>query len=141
MGDPTKRTTKAGDKVEGSYGLLSGFFGADADGIFDGADEDFAVTDFAGFGGFNDGVDGFGSAVVGDDDFDFDFGEEIDGIFAAAIDFGVAFLAAEAFDFGDRHAFNAEAGEGVFDVFEFEGLNDGLNFFHAKKFLSRERRY
>src|SRR5438105_13627926 len=108
-------------------GLLAGFIGADADGVFDGADENFSVADFSGFGGFDDGLDRFGSAAVGDNDFDFDFGEEIDGVFAAAIDFGVAFLTAEAFDFRDGHAFDAEAGERVFDVFELEGLNDGLN--------------
>ena len=61
---------------------------------------------------------------------DFDFGEEIDGVFAAAINFGVAFLAAEPFDFADGHAFDADFAEGIFDFFQFEWLDDGFNFLH-----------
>jgi hypothetical protein len=39
-------------------------------------------------------------------------------------------LAAEAADFGNRHAMDAALGEGVFYVFELEMANDRFNFFH-----------
>ena len=59
------------------------------------------------------------------------FGQEIDGVFAAAINFGVAFLAAEAFDFGDGHAFDADFAERVFDFLQFERFDDRFDFFHS----------
>ena len=121
----------SGDGVAGGDGVVAAFAGADADGVFDWEDEDFTVADFAGVGGFGDGVDDLVAAGVVDDDFDFDFRDEVDGVFAAAVDFGVAFLAAEAADFGDGHALDADFRESRFHVFEFEGLDDGFDFFHG----------
>ena len=43
-------------------------------------------------------VDGGVLQVVGHDHFNFDLRQEIHGVFAAAIDFGVAFLAAKTLD-------------------------------------------
>jgi hypothetical protein len=43
----------------------------------------------------------------------------------------VALLPAEALDLGDGHALDAEFVQGVFDVFEFERLDDGFDFFHS----------
>ena len=123
--------------------ILEGFFayflGSDADGFVDGGDEEFAVADFAGAGGFDDGGGDAGDEVVGEDDLDFDLWLEIDGVFAAAVDFGVAFLAAETFDFGDGHAVDGELGEGVFYVFEFEGFDDGFDLFHWGIWVGRRR--
>ena len=65
------------------------------------------------------------------DEFELDLGQEVHGVFAAAVDFGVALLAAEALDFGDGHALDADFAEGVFDFFELEGLDDGFNFLHS----------
>ncbi len=59
------------------------------------------------------------------------FGQEIHGVFAAAVNFGVAFLAAEALDFGDGQALHAHAGQRFFDFLEFEGFDDGFDFFHG----------
>jgi hypothetical protein len=59
-------------------------------------DEDFAVADLAGFRGFQDGFDNGIDFVVAGDDFDFHLGKNIDGVFAAAVDFLVALLAAKA---------------------------------------------
>jgi hypothetical protein len=42
----------------------------------------------------------------------------------------VAFLAAETFDFANGHSFDPEVGKGLFDLFEFEGFDDGFDFFH-----------
>ena len=114
----------------GLDGLVAGLLGADADGLDHGGDEDLAVADLAGLGGFHDGGDGGIDEGVGDDDFDFDLGQEVHGVFAAAVDLGVAFLPPESFDFADGHSFHADVGEGVFYFFEFEGLDDGFDFFH-----------
>ena len=108
------------------------FFGADADGAFDIADEHLAVANFAGAGGIDDGLNGLIDQVIGEDDFDFDFWEEKDGVFAAAVDLGVALLASEAFDFGHGETLDPHACERFFDFFEFEGLDDGVDFFHFR---------
>ncbi len=79
----------------------------------------------------DDGGDGGFDLVVGDDRFDFDLREEIDRVFAAAVDFGVAFLSTVAFDLADGHAEDAEVMEGSFDVIELEGFDDGFDFFHG----------
>jgi hypothetical protein len=38
--------------------LLADLFRSNADGVLDGTNEDFSVADFAGLGGFHDGLDG-----------------------------------------------------------------------------------
>ena len=116
----------------GSDGLFALFLGANADGFVDGGDEDLAIADLAGLGGTDDGADSGIDAVVGDDHLDFDLGQEIDRVFAAAINFSVALLAAKPFDFTDRHSLNPDIAEGVFNFFEFEGLNYGFDFLHIR---------
>src|SRR2546421_6015244 len=86
--------------------LLSGFLRANPDGVLDGTDEDLAVADFAGFGGFDDGFYGGCNLAVGQNDFDFYFGKKINRVLAAAIDFSVPFLATKTFDFTDCHSFH-----------------------------------
>ena len=75
-------------------GFLNGgfafFFGADADDFLDIGDENLPVADFAGLGGTDDGPDGAVHPVVRKHDLDLDLGQEIDVVFAAAINFGVA---------------------------------------------------
>ena len=68
--------------------------------------------------------------LVGHDQFDFDFRQEVHGVFAAAIDFGVALLAAKSLDFAHGHAFDANFAEGIFDFLELERFDDRFNFFH-----------
>jgi hypothetical protein len=128
----------SGDGLGGdSFGAF--FAGADADGFFHVADEDFSVTDLTGIGGADDGIGDVTGAVVVDDDFDFHFGEEIDRVFTAAIDFGMPFLTPESLDLGDGHALDTDAGEGFFDVFEFEWFDDGFDFLHWYYLLDLER--
>lgn len=115
----------------GSNCLLAGFFGANANCVINRTDEHFAVADLAGLGGFDDGLDSRNYHAVGENDFDFDLGQKINGVFAAAVNFGMAFLTAKAFDLGNRHAFDAEARKRLFDVFQLEGLDNGLNLFHV----------
>jgi hypothetical protein len=53
---------------------FAAFVIADADGVIDVADEDFAVADPAGAGGADDGLQGIFLLVVGNDQLDFDLG-------------------------------------------------------------------
>ena len=73
------------------------------------------------------------SERIGDHDFEFDFRQEIHRVFTAAVDFGVALLAAKTFDFDDRHALDADFGQGVFDFLQFEWFYDGFDFLHSFK--------
>ena len=106
------------------------FFRANTDGLFHVGDKYLAVADLAGFRRFDDGTNGRIHLGVGDHEFDFDLGQEIDRIFTATIDFGVTFLAAEAFDFGHGHTFDADLGEGFLNFLELERLDDGDDEFH-----------
>src|SRR6201990_977438 len=94
-------------------------------------DEDFAVADLAGFGSRGARIDGLVDLVRIDGDFDLDLGQEAHGIFGAAIDFRMAFLAAVSLDFRHRQTVNANGGQGVTDFFEFEWLDDRHNNFHG----------
>ena len=67
---------------------------------------------------------------VGNHDFHFDLGHEVDFVLRAPVHLGMALLAAETADFGDGHARHAAFGQGLFDVVEFEMADDGFNFFH-----------
>src|ERR1700691_3614624 len=80
-------------------GGFTAFVVADADGFVDAADEDFPVADAAGAGGADDGLNGLLLHVFDDDQLDFDFGQEVDGVFTAAVELGVALLAAMAAGF------------------------------------------
>ena len=70
-------------------------------------DEHFAVAHLAGLRGTHDRVEHELQFRIGDDDFEFDLGDEIDLILGAAVHFGVALLPAETANFGYRHAGNA----------------------------------
>src|SRR3954466_13518655 len=94
-------------------------------------DEDLAVADLAGLGSGGDGVDGLVDLIRGNSDLDLDLGQEAHGVFGAAIDFRMAFLAAITFDFRHRETMNANGGQGVTDFFELEWLDDRHNNFHG----------
>src|SRR5579859_7985406 len=64
---------------------VAAFTGADAPGVIHGIDEHLAIADLAGFRGGEDGFDGGFHLRVRQDGFNFDLGQEIHGIFAAAI--------------------------------------------------------
>ena len=65
-----------------------------------------------------------------DGDFELDLGHEAHLVFGAAIELGVAALAAVAPYFGDRDALDAEAGERLADLLELVRLDDGNDVFH-----------
>ena len=114
--------------------LLSSFLGANADGVFDGTNENFSVTDLAGLGGFDDCIHRRVDLAVTEDHFNFYLWQEVDCVFAAAINFGVSFLPSKAFDLRHGHAFDANTGERLFNIFELEGLDNGLDLLHVKFF-------
>ena len=68
--------------------------------------------------------------ALGNDDFQLDLREEIDGIFGAAVHLGVALLTAEAADFGDGHSRDAALGQRFLYVFELVMPDDRFHFFH-----------
>ena len=99
--------------------------------MLNGVNKDFAVANFARAGGFYDGFYRAFHHIIGQHEFQLHFGQKINGVFCAAIDFGVPFLSPEAFDFGYGHACDADFSEGFAHVVELKGFDDGFNFFHG----------
>ena len=122
---------------EKSDRLVAGLLRADARGTFNRQDENFSIADLPSLGGLDDRFHRGRDLIIRQHEFKFDLGEKIHRVFAAAINFRVPLLAAEAFDFGDRHAFDADAGQCFFDLFQFERFDDGLNFFHDEDAILR----
>ena len=81
---PPAGKTQAGADLK-LNGFVAGSLRANANGGFDVADEDLAVADLAGAGGANNGLCGLVQQRVGQDHFDLDFGQKINGVFAPAI--------------------------------------------------------
>ena len=105
---------------------------ADTNHFFEWHYEDFAIADLARLGGFHDRLHGFASEVIGDRDLDFNFRQEIYGVFAAPIDLGVALLTAIAFDLGDRHALDADGTERFLHFIQFERFDNSGDEFHKR---------
>jgi hypothetical protein len=70
--------------------------------------------------------------VVVDHQFDLDLGQKIDRVFAAAIELGVALLAAMAAGFENGHAFDACFEQGILDCIQLGGLENGFNLEHVQ---------
>ena len=66
---------------------------------------------------------------VGDHHLDLDLGQEVDHVFGAAIELGVALLAPETLDLGHRHAGDADFRQRLAHLVELERLDDRLIFF------------
>src|SRR5947209_15013542 len=112
-------------------GVHVAFAGADADGLLEGTDENFAVADLARAGSRRDRFDRAVDEVGCDRDLDFQLRQGAHGIFGAAVDFGVALLAAVAFDLGDRQTVHADAGQSIAHLVQFERLYDRHYDFHV----------
>src|SRR5262245_61128392 len=87
-----------------SNGAVVGFARADADGVFDRRDEDFAIPDLARAGGAYDGLDGLVHGAFRHHHLDFDLGQETNRVFRPAVDFRVPLLPPVTLDFGYGHA-------------------------------------
>jgi hypothetical protein len=68
--------------------------------------------------------------VVGEHDLDLHLGQEVDDVFGAAIEFGMALLAAEALGLGDGDALQADFLQRFLHLVELERLDDGLDLLH-----------
>src|SRR5579863_5846204 len=114
--------------------LKSGFSAlvvADADRFFHPAYEDLSIADSPGPGGGADGRDCFLFHLVQDNHFNFYLRQKIYGIFSAAVELGVALLAAMSACLQNRHAFNAHFEQRVFDCVELRRLDNRFNLEHA----------
>ncbi|EGE57269.1 hypothetical protein RHECNPAF_4460040 [Rhizobium etli CNPAF512] len=98
--------------------------------MIDRIDENLAVADLTGLGrrrdGFNRPVDEFRC----NGDFDLELRQEADGVFSAAIDFGMPLLATVALHFGHGQALNADRRQGFADLIELERLDNSHHNFH-----------
>src|SRR6266567_4375349 len=108
-----------------------GFAGADAYGVVDVVDEDFAVADLAGFGGGRNGIDDLVGLFARNSDFDLDLRQEVHGVLSAAIDFSVALLTPVSLDLGDGQPVHPCRSQSVADLVELERLDDGHDDFHG----------
>ena len=100
--------------------------GADTDGFVDRRDEYLAVTDATCLGRVLDGIDNAFEEGILNHDLDFHLRQEIDDIFSAAIELGMAFLATESLCFQDGDALNADVVKRFLDLIELERLDDCL---------------
>src|SRR5262249_55744074 len=105
--------------------------GSDPQRFLERRDKHLPVADAAGAGGRGDQRnDSFGH-VVGHDDLDLHFWQEIDRVFVTAIHLGVTLLSTEAPDLAHGHADDAGRRERVLHVVELERLDDRLDPFHG----------
>src|SRR5499433_3901762 len=124
----------------GSDGVQSGFPGSDPNGFFDIGDEDLAVADPPGLGGATDRLDGFLDHVVAEHNLDLHLGEKIDDVFGSAIKLGMAFLASEAFGFGDGDALQSDLLQRLLHFVEFEGFDHRFDLLHRVSFPAAHQR-
>jgi hypothetical protein len=117
-----------------SEGIFSLFLSANTHSFFHGKHENLPIPDLACFGAFDNRDDYIVGSGIRNDNFNFNFGKKINGIFAAAINFGVALLATEAFDLGNSHSLNANVTQAVFYFLQLEWFDDGLDFSHMFQF-------
>src|SRR3954463_282439 len=101
-----------------------GLAGADANDLLKIEHEDLAVADLAGVRGFLDRVDRLLEQLGLDRRLHLHLREEVDHVFGAAVELGVALLPAEAFDLGDGDALHPDRRQRFADLVELEGLDD-----------------
>src|SRR5438034_1139153 len=107
----TQRTTTAHQRGKRDALRWGPPVSPDANDLAHGIDEDLSVADFPGARGFDDGVNRGITIRWFDADLQHHLGDEADVHFGAAIAFGVAGLAAVAFDFDGGDAEDSESGE------------------------------
>src|SRR6218665_2664449 len=112
------------DAPRASKRVLARLAGADADDLLDVVHEDLAVADLAGARRAFDRFDHALDQVVGHGGLDLDLGQEVDHVLRAAVQLGVALLAAEALDFGDGDALHADGRQGLAHLIELERFDD-----------------
>src|SRR4029079_12286603 len=96
--------------------------GPNANRLLDIGHEDLAVADAAGAGRLRDGFHHIVDQAVLDNDLDLHLWQEVDYIFGAAVELGMALLAAKTLHLGDGYAGDAGVMKGVLHVVELERL-------------------
>src|SRR5579859_2165439 len=114
--------------------------GADAHGGFDRKHEDLAVADAAGLRGVLDRLDHALGKRILDDDLELHLGQEVDDIFGAAIELGMALLAAEALGLGDGDARHTHLVQGFLHLVELERFDDRFDLLHRSPNLPGHKR-
>src|SRR5712671_1431242 len=121
-----------------------GFAGPDPQGVIDRRHKNLAVADLAGARARGDDVHRLVGKVRRDGDFDSKLRQKIHDIFGAAVDLGVAFLAAVTLDLGHGHPADADRGECLAHLVKFEWFDNGNNELHGQAFIPndfRKRRF
>ena len=78
-------------------------------------------------------LDGLGHLCgnfIDNNNFQFDLGQKADDIFSAPVQLGVLVLAANSDNLADGQALRTDRRQRLFDLIQFERLDDCLNFFH-----------
>src|SRR6266852_3884487 len=114
-----------------------GFAGPDPQRVIDRRHEYLAVADLTGARARGDDVHRLVGKIRRDRDFDSQLRQKIHDIFGAAIDFGVALLAAVTFDLGYGHAADPDRGKRLAHLVELEWFDNGNNELHGQAFISR----
>src|SRR6266481_3109523 len=103
---------------------------ADADGLCYVVYEKLSVSYFSRARRQGERFDDFIGATACHHQFQLHFREQVDVVFLAAINFRVALLTAMATHFGNSHAVDSDGLKSLFDLVQFERLDDCLDFFH-----------
>src|SRR5262245_65812499 len=114
-----------------SDGVVPRLAGPDAHGLFHVRHEDLPVADAAGLGRGDDRVDRLLYHVVAEHELELHLGEKVHDIFGAAIELGVALLAAEALGLGHGDALEADFLQRLLHLIKLEGLDDRFDLFHC----------
>src|SRR5882672_8250067 len=113
-----------------SYGGVAALASTNSYRVVDLRHEDLAVADAAGVGRGADRLDGLLDHLILDDQLDLHLGQEVDDVLGTAIELGMAFLPAESLGLQHGDALQPDLVERVFDLVEFEGLDDRFDLLH-----------
>ena len=104
---------------------------ADPDDLLGLGDPDLAVADLAGPGGLHDGVDHALRSPSAHEHLDLHLGHEVHLVLGAAVDLGVAALAAEPLDVGRGEAVHADVAQGFLHLLDAVRLHDRGDELHG----------
>src|ERR1044072_5589222 len=106
--------------------------GANADHTLHFRDENLAVADLAGARRADDRADHLVALAIAHHHFDLHFRQKVDDILCTTIELGVAFLPAEALDFGNGQPRQADFSERLAHFVEFERFDDCGDALHGE---------
>jgi hypothetical protein len=86
---------------EKSQRVVTALTCADTNGLFDSSDKNFAIANFSGTGGTNNGLNHAINRFIGDDHLNSNFGEKIHHVLSASIKLSMTFLTPETLDLRD----------------------------------------